>query len=65
VFGRAAGDPKALEKARQALGSGMGINKVARQVGLSNPTVARVKRARSSSAWSALVPQMKSKSSIG
>jgi hypothetical protein len=36
-------DPKALEKARQALGSGMGINKVARQVGLSNSTVARVK----------------------
>jgi hypothetical protein len=34
---------KALEKTRQALGSGMGINKVARRVGLSNSTVARLK----------------------
>jgi DNA invertase Pin-like site-specific DNA recombinase len=43
TLGRPLNDPKALEKARQALGSGMGINKVARQVGLSNSTVARLK----------------------
>jgi hypothetical protein len=43
TLGRPLNDPKALEKARQALGSGLGINKVARQVGLSNSTVARLK----------------------
>ena len=43
TLGRPLNDPEALEKARQALGSGMGINKVARQVGLSNSTVARLK----------------------
>lgn len=43
TLGRPLNDPEAIEKARQALGSGMGINKVARQVGLSNSTVARVK----------------------
>jgi DNA invertase Pin-like site-specific DNA recombinase len=43
TLGRPLNDPKALEKARQALSSGMGINKVARQVGLSNSTVARLK----------------------
>jgi len=43
TLGRPLNDPKALEKARQALGRGMGINKVARQVGLSNSTVARLK----------------------
>jgi DNA invertase Pin-like site-specific DNA recombinase len=43
TLGRPLNDPEAIEKARQALGSGMGINKVARQVGLSNSTVARLK----------------------
>jgi DNA invertase Pin-like site-specific DNA recombinase len=43
TLGRPLNDPGALDKARQALGSGMGINKVARQVGLSNSTVARLK----------------------
>jgi DNA invertase Pin-like site-specific DNA recombinase len=42
-LGRPLNNPKAVEKARQALGGGMGINKVARQVGLSNSTVARLK----------------------
>ena len=43
TLGRPLNDPEALDKARQALTSGMGINKVARQVGLSNSTVARLK----------------------
>ena len=43
TLGRPLNNPEALEKARQALGSGMGINEVARQVGLSNSTVARLK----------------------
>jgi DNA invertase Pin-like site-specific DNA recombinase len=43
TLGRPLNNPKALEKARQALGTGMGINKVAQQVGLSNSTVARLK----------------------
>jgi DNA invertase Pin-like site-specific DNA recombinase len=43
TLGRLLNDPKAVERARQALGHGTGINKVARQVGLSNSTVARIK----------------------
>ena len=43
TLGRPLNNPKALEKARQELGKGLGINKVARQVGLSNSTVARLK----------------------
>src|SRR6516225_2840698 len=43
TLGRPLNNPKALEKAREALSTGMGINKVARQVGLSNSTVARLK----------------------
>jgi DNA invertase Pin-like site-specific DNA recombinase len=43
TLGRPLNDPEAVDQARQALGSGMGINKVARQVGLSNSTVARLK----------------------
>ena len=43
TLGRPLNDPLALDKARQWLGRGMGINKVARQVGLSNSTVARLK----------------------
>jgi DNA invertase Pin-like site-specific DNA recombinase len=43
TLGRPLNDPKAVERARQALGHGIGINKVARQVGLSNSTVARIK----------------------
>ena len=43
ALGRPLNDPLALDKARQWLGRGMGINKVARQVGLSNSTVARLK----------------------
>jgi DNA invertase Pin-like site-specific DNA recombinase len=43
TLGRPLNDHKALEKARTALSSGLGINKVARQVGLSNSTVAGLK----------------------
>ena len=43
TLGRPLNNPKAVEKARQELGKGLGINKVARQVGLSNSTVARLK----------------------
>jgi DNA invertase Pin-like site-specific DNA recombinase len=43
TLGRPLNDPGALDKAREALCSGLGINKVARQVGLSNSTVARLK----------------------
>jgi DNA invertase Pin-like site-specific DNA recombinase len=50
TLGRPLNDPEALEKARQALGSGMGINKVARQVGLGNSTVARLKAEMAASA---------------
>ena len=42
TLGQTLNDPLALDKARQWLGRGMGINKVARQVGLSNSTVARL-----------------------
>jgi DNA invertase Pin-like site-specific DNA recombinase len=43
TLGRPLNDPQAVVKARQWLGRGLGINKVARQVGLSNSTVARIK----------------------
>jgi DNA invertase Pin-like site-specific DNA recombinase len=43
TLGRPLNDPHAVVKARQLLGKGLGINKVARQVGLSNSTVARLK----------------------
>ena len=43
ALGGTLNDPEALDKARQGLGMGSGINKVARQVGLSNSTVARLK----------------------
>ena len=43
TLGRPLNDRRAIEKARLALSGGMGINKVAKQVGLSNSTVARLK----------------------
>jgi DNA invertase Pin-like site-specific DNA recombinase len=43
ILGRPLNNPEALNKARQLLSRGLGINKVARQVGLSNTTVARLK----------------------
>ena len=43
TLGRPLNDPEAIDRARQWLGKGVGINKVARQVGLSNSTVARLK----------------------
>ena len=43
TLGRPLNNPEALDKARQLLSKGLGINKVARQVGLSNTTVARLK----------------------
>jgi DNA invertase Pin-like site-specific DNA recombinase len=49
-LGRPLNDPQALDKARQWLGKGLGINKVARQVGLSNSTVARLKAEMAASA---------------
>jgi DNA invertase Pin-like site-specific DNA recombinase len=36
-------DPGAIDKARLALGKGLGINRVAKLVGLSNGTVQRIK----------------------
>ena len=50
TLGRPLNDPEAPEKARQALRGGMEINKVARQVGLSNSTVARLKAEMAASA---------------
>jgi hypothetical protein len=38
-----ANDPEAIERARDALGDGHGINRVAKLVGLSNGTVQRIK----------------------
>jgi DNA invertase Pin-like site-specific DNA recombinase len=43
TLGRPLNNPEAVDKARQGLAKGLGINKVARQVGLSNSTVARLK----------------------
>jgi DNA invertase Pin-like site-specific DNA recombinase len=48
TLGRPLNNPEALDKARELLGEGLGINKVARQVGLSNTTVARLKAEKSS-----------------
>jgi DNA invertase Pin-like site-specific DNA recombinase len=50
TLGRPLNDPEAVGKARQWLGKGHGINKVARQVGLSNSTVARLKAKMAASA---------------
>ena len=43
TLGLAPNNPEVIDKARQGLAKGLGINKVARQVGLSNSTVARLK----------------------
>jgi DNA invertase Pin-like site-specific DNA recombinase len=43
-LGRPLNDPDAVDKARLALGKGLGINRVAKLVGLSNGTVQRIKR---------------------
>jgi DNA invertase Pin-like site-specific DNA recombinase len=42
-LGRPFNDPHAIDKARLALGKGLGINRVAKLVGLSNGTVQRIK----------------------
>jgi DNA invertase Pin-like site-specific DNA recombinase len=42
-LGRPLNDPNAVDKARLALGKGLGINRVAKLVGLSNGTVQRIK----------------------
>jgi|HubBroStandDraft_6_1064221.scaffolds.fasta_scaffold205745_2 DNA invertase Pin-like site-specific DNA recombinase len=42
-LGRPLNDPGAIDKARLALGKGLGINRVAKLVGLSNGTVQRIK----------------------
>jgi DNA invertase Pin-like site-specific DNA recombinase len=42
-LGRPLNDPDAIERARDALGDGLGINRVAKLVGLSNGTVQRIK----------------------
>jgi DNA invertase Pin-like site-specific DNA recombinase len=42
-LGRPLNDPDAVDKARLALGKGLGINRVAKLVGLSNGTVHRIK----------------------
>jgi DNA invertase Pin-like site-specific DNA recombinase len=42
-LGRPLNDPEAIERARDALGDGLGINRVAKLVGLSNGTVQRIK----------------------
>jgi DNA invertase Pin-like site-specific DNA recombinase len=43
TLGRPLNDPDAVEKAKRALRKGVGINKVAKLVGLSNGTVQRLK----------------------
>jgi DNA invertase Pin-like site-specific DNA recombinase len=42
-LGRPLNDPQAIERAQDALGRGLGINRVAKLVGLSNGTVHRIK----------------------
>ena len=42
-LGRPLNDPDAIDKARLALSEGLGINRVAKLVGLSNGTVQRIK----------------------
>jgi transposase-like protein len=43
TLGRPLNDPDAIEKARRALRKGIGINRTAKLVGLSNGTVQRLK----------------------
>jgi DNA invertase Pin-like site-specific DNA recombinase len=43
TLGRPLNDPEAVDKARSELRKGIGINRVAKLVGLSNGTVARIK----------------------
>jgi DNA invertase Pin-like site-specific DNA recombinase len=43
ILGRPLNDPDAIAKARRALSKGMGINRTAKLVGLSNGTVQRLK----------------------
>jgi DNA invertase Pin-like site-specific DNA recombinase len=43
TLGRPLNDPDAIDKAKRALRKGIGINRVAKLVGLSNGTVARIK----------------------
>jgi hypothetical protein len=43
TLGRPLNDPDGIEKAKRALRKGIGINRVAKLVGLSNSTVARLK----------------------
>ena len=54
-LGRPLNDPDAVDRAMAALHEGMGINRVAKQVGLSNGTVAKLKaeneRLHSSNLW--------------
>ena len=42
-LGRPLNDPHAIDRARLALGEGLGINRVVKLVGLSNGTVQRIK----------------------
>jgi DNA invertase Pin-like site-specific DNA recombinase len=42
-LGRPLNDPSAVARAKLALGNGLGINRVAKLVGLSNGTVQRIK----------------------
>jgi len=42
-LGRPLNDPNAIDKARTELHKGIGINRVAKLVGLSNGTVQRIK----------------------
>ena len=42
-LGRPLNDPDAIDRARDELRKGMGINRVAKLVGLSNGTVQRIK----------------------
>jgi DNA invertase Pin-like site-specific DNA recombinase len=42
-LGRPLNDPCAIDRARAALAKGIGINRVAKMVGLSNGTVQRIK----------------------
>jgi DNA invertase Pin-like site-specific DNA recombinase len=42
-LGRPLNDPDAIARARDELAKGIGINRVAKQVGLSNGTVQRIK----------------------
>ena len=52
-LGRPLNNPSAIEQARMALGQGLGINRVAKLVGLSNGTVQRIKRGMEAASMSA------------